>query len=187
MALKAGESGYRCSASTGQHSYRIKSDLRFQSPSFKTGPRTTQDLRGRTEIIPVEDPHTRIKPLPVVASGHGRYITFTPERVLVSVWEWPRWALLALWPAPIPPLFPPVLLVSLSIPPLCPSAPPATGVSWIPRVPSGPFGVPLDPPACPPVPLVSLGSYSSIVIVQCDPRPLRPLSWCLAARCPLAL
>ena len=29
---------------------------------------------------------------------------------------------------------------------------------------SGPSGVSLDPPVCPPVPLVSLGSYSSIVI-----------------------
>jgi hypothetical protein len=30
----------------------------------------------------------RIKPLPL-ASGHGRYITSTPERALVSVGEWP--------------------------------------------------------------------------------------------------
>jgi hypothetical protein len=43
------------------------------------------------------------------------------------------------------------------------SGPP--GVSWIPLVPSGPFGVSLDPPACPPVPLVSRGSYSSVVLV----------------------
>ena len=32
-------------------------------------------------------------------------------------------------------------------------------------VPSGPSGVSLDPPVRPPVPLVSLGSYSSIAIV----------------------
>jgi hypothetical protein len=32
--------------------------------------------------------HFRIKPL-ASASGHGRYITVTPERVLVSVGVWP--------------------------------------------------------------------------------------------------
>jgi hypothetical protein len=47
-----------------------------------------QDLRRRTEIIPVKDSDTRIKPL-ALASGHGRYITVTPERALVSVGEWP--------------------------------------------------------------------------------------------------
>ena len=43
-----------------------------------------------TEIIPGKhsDSDTRIKPLPLT-SGHGRYITVTPERVLVSVGEWP--------------------------------------------------------------------------------------------------
>ena len=41
----------------------------------------------------------------------------------------------------------------------------APGASCIPRVPSGPSGVSLDPPVCPPVPLVSLGSCSSTVIV----------------------
>jgi hypothetical protein len=45
----------------------------------------------------------------------------------------------------------------LSRSPAVPSGP--RGVS----VPSGPFGVPPYSPACPPVPLVSLGSYSSIV------------------------
>jgi hypothetical protein len=35
--------------------------------------RETQDLRRRTEIIPVKDSHTRIKPL-ALASGHGRYM-----------------------------------------------------------------------------------------------------------------
>jgi hypothetical protein len=40
--------------------------------------------------MPVKDSHTRIKPL-ALASGHGRYITVTPERKrkLVSVGEWP--------------------------------------------------------------------------------------------------
>ena len=42
----------------------------------------------RTEIIPGKHSHTRIKPL-ALASGHGRYITVTPERALVSVGEWP--------------------------------------------------------------------------------------------------
>ena len=35
-----------------------------------------------------QDSHTRIKPL-ALASGHGRCITVTPERTLVSVGEWP--------------------------------------------------------------------------------------------------
>jgi hypothetical protein len=33
------------------------------------------------------------------------------------------------------------------------------------RVPSGPSGASLDPSVCPPVLVVSLGSYSSVVIV----------------------
>jgi hypothetical protein len=46
------------------------------------------DLRG--ELAPVKDSHTRIKPLPLASGhGHGRYITVTPERPLVSVGEWP--------------------------------------------------------------------------------------------------
>ena len=57
-------------------------------PLIQGGPRDTQDLRRRTEIMPVKDSHTRIKPL-ALASGHGRYITVTPERTLVSVGEWP--------------------------------------------------------------------------------------------------
>jgi hypothetical protein len=32
--------------------------------------------------------HLRIKPL-ALASGHGRYITVTPERTFLSVGEWP--------------------------------------------------------------------------------------------------
>jgi hypothetical protein len=34
------------------------------------------------------DTSTRIKPLPLT-SGHGRYITVTPERTLLSVGKWP--------------------------------------------------------------------------------------------------
>jgi hypothetical protein len=48
----------------------------------------SEDLRRRTEIIPVKDSHTRTKLL-LLASGHGRYIAVTPERALVSVGEWP--------------------------------------------------------------------------------------------------
>jgi hypothetical protein len=55
--------------------------IRHQSRPFKSKPRTTQDRRRRTEIIPVKDSHTsinnithfRIKPLALaLASGHGR-------------------------------------------------------------------------------------------------------------------
>jgi hypothetical protein len=59
-----------------------------QPPSFEFDHRETWDLRRRTEIIPVKDSHTRIKPL-ALASGHGRYITVTTERTIVSVGEWP--------------------------------------------------------------------------------------------------
>jgi hypothetical protein len=38
--------------------------------------------------MPVKDPHTRTKPLPL-ANGHGRYITDSPDRTFVSVGEWP--------------------------------------------------------------------------------------------------
>jgi hypothetical protein len=56
------------------------------SSCFKGDPRGAWDLRRRTEIIPVKEPHTRIKPL-ALTSGHDRYITVTPERTLVSVGE----------------------------------------------------------------------------------------------------
>jgi hypothetical protein len=59
-----------------------------QSLSFKGDHRAPKDLRRRTEIIPVKDSHTRIKPL-ALSNGHGRYITVTPERTLFSVGEWP--------------------------------------------------------------------------------------------------
>jgi hypothetical protein len=55
-----------------------------QSPCFELYSLGPQDLRRRTEIIPVKDPHTRIKPL-ALTSSHGRYITVTPERTPVSV------------------------------------------------------------------------------------------------------
>ena len=62
------------------------------------------------------------------------------------------WVPVASQPAPITPLFPPVLLASLPIP-VVPSGP--SGVSWTPLVPSpsGPSGVSLYSPVCPPVPL----------------------------------
>jgi hypothetical protein len=40
------------------------------------------------EIIPGKHPDTRIKPL-ALTNGHGRYMTVTPERKLLSVGEWP--------------------------------------------------------------------------------------------------
>jgi hypothetical protein len=62
--------------------------LVHQSPSFEVDHRAVWDLRRRTEMTPVKDSHTRIKPL-ALASGHGRYTTVAPERNLVSVGEWP--------------------------------------------------------------------------------------------------
>jgi hypothetical protein len=40
------------------------------------------------EIIPGKHSDTRIKPLPLT-NGHGRYMTATPERTLVSVGKFP--------------------------------------------------------------------------------------------------
>ena len=56
----------------------------YQLPSFKVDRRVPvplpvpgtagpEEANWRTEILPVKDSHTRIKPLPL-ASGHGRYI-----------------------------------------------------------------------------------------------------------------
>jgi hypothetical protein len=74
---------------------RVSSTEMRQSPSFKMGHRAPWNLRkgteitpGKHEIIPGKYSHTRIKPL-ALASGHGRYMTVTPERALVSVGEWP--------------------------------------------------------------------------------------------------
>jgi hypothetical protein len=58
----------------------------YQPPSFEVVHRETQDLRRRTEIIPVKESHTRIEPL-ALASGHGRYITVTPERKFFPIWN----------------------------------------------------------------------------------------------------
>jgi hypothetical protein len=46
--------------------------------------------RQLTAAVPfmINITHLRIKPLPST-NGHGRYITTTPEQVLVSVGEWP--------------------------------------------------------------------------------------------------
>jgi hypothetical protein len=60
----------------------------YQPLWFKGDARATQDLTRGTEIMPVKDPHTRIKLL-VLVSGHGRYITVTNERTPVSIGEWP--------------------------------------------------------------------------------------------------
>jgi hypothetical protein len=45
------------------------------------------------EIIPGKNSDTRIKPLPLT-NGHGRYMTVTPERTLMSVGKCP----LNIWP-----------------------------------------------------------------------------------------
>jgi hypothetical protein len=84
-------------ASKAQHFYflqkrplplHVTPEQTLQSPFFKVEAGTTQDLRRRTEITPVKHSHTRMKPL-ALASGHGRYITVTPEREILSVGEWP--------------------------------------------------------------------------------------------------
>ena len=49
---------------------------------------TRRIKRERAEVKPGKNSDTRIKPL-ALANGHGRYITVTPERALVSVGEWP--------------------------------------------------------------------------------------------------
>ena len=55
---------------------------------FKIDPRAPTRYIYGTEIKPGKHPDTRIKPLPL-ANGHGRYITVTPERALMSVGGWP--------------------------------------------------------------------------------------------------
>jgi hypothetical protein len=59
-----------------------------QRRSFKSPPSGAKCPGSGTEIIPGKHSHTRIKPLPLT-NGHGRYITVTPGRKLVSVGEWP--------------------------------------------------------------------------------------------------
>jgi hypothetical protein len=60
------------------HAHIITYHQTHQSLSFKGDHREPQDLRRRTEIKPL-----------ALTNGHGRYITVTPERTLVSVGEWP--------------------------------------------------------------------------------------------------
>ena len=55
---------------------------------FKLDPSGAKCPGSGTEIIPGKHSDTRIKPLSLT-NGHGRYITVTPERMLVSVGEWP--------------------------------------------------------------------------------------------------
>jgi hypothetical protein len=83
--------GYGCAKYTGRKALQVQTyrqHTALQSPCFEVDPRSRQDLRRRTEIMPVKDSHTRIKPL-ALASSHSRYITVTPEWALVSVGEWP--------------------------------------------------------------------------------------------------
>ena len=69
---------YGCLCGTGRAYYKACQPPPFD---FEFNPRKPQDLRRQTGTIrvPVKYSHTRIKPLPL-ASGHGRYITVTPER-----------------------------------------------------------------------------------------------------------
>jgi hypothetical protein len=60
----------------------------YQCLSFKLDPSGTKCTGSGTEITPGKHSGTIIKPLPL-ANGHGRYMTATPERALVSVGEWP--------------------------------------------------------------------------------------------------
>jgi hypothetical protein len=58
----------------------------LQCLSFKFDPSTPKCPGSGNEIIPGKHSDTRIKPLPLT-NGHGRYITVTTERTLVSVGE----------------------------------------------------------------------------------------------------
>ena len=51
-------------------------------------PFVTLTALEEAEIIPGKHSDTRIKPL-TLTNGHGRYMTVTPERTLVSVGECP--------------------------------------------------------------------------------------------------
>jgi hypothetical protein len=103
----------------------------------------------------------------------------------------PFWILVALRPAPIPPLHPPGPPGASCIPRV-PSGPTLVSLGS-PLVTSGPSGVSLDPPACPPVPLVSLGPCSSTGMVQSclvwrvARSRCAPFSWCHGALRPLPL
>jgi hypothetical protein len=57
---------------------------------FKLDPSYAKCPGSGTEIVPGKHSDTRTKPLPLnFNDGHGRYITVTPERTLLSVGEWP--------------------------------------------------------------------------------------------------
>ena len=63
-------------------------DLVHQWPRSKIDPPMTFTRSEGTELMPGEHSDTRIKPLPL-ANPHGRYMSITPERALVSVGELP--------------------------------------------------------------------------------------------------
>jgi hypothetical protein len=63
-----------CAYTSGRHS------------RFKVNPSCAKCPGSGTEIIPGEHSDTRIKPLPLT-NGHGRYMTVTTERKLLSVGE----------------------------------------------------------------------------------------------------
>jgi hypothetical protein len=55
---------------------------------FGFGPSEHLTALEEAEVIPGKHSDTRIKPL-TLTNDHGRYITVTPERALVSVGECP--------------------------------------------------------------------------------------------------
>jgi hypothetical protein len=70
------------------HLRKTQHRLAYQWRLFKVDPSYAKCPGSGTEIIPGKHPDTRIKPLPLT-NGHGRYITVTTERTLVSVGECP--------------------------------------------------------------------------------------------------
>jgi hypothetical protein len=60
----------------------------YQWPRFIFDPFGRLTALEKAEIIPGEDSDTRINPL-TLTNGHGRYMTVTPERTLVSVGKCP--------------------------------------------------------------------------------------------------
>ena len=74
---------YNASASTV-----ISLAIIHQLPRFILDPFMYLTALEEAEIIPGKYSDTRIKPL-ALTNGHGRYMTVTPERTLVSVGKCP--------------------------------------------------------------------------------------------------
>jgi len=67
-----------------QQEWRL--NVKKECLSFKVDPSLSKSPGGGTEVIPGKHSDTRIKAL-AYTKGHGRYMTVTPERTLVSVGE----------------------------------------------------------------------------------------------------